>query len=308
MVTNNYTNIDFASEIEFDKILTNPILDIAARFWEKDRYEAFKVCYRSMRVIDDLVDFRKASGEELSESEIVLITKQIQDWLEALKNNSPIDSFQGSLLDTMTEFNIPIWPWERLAKAMIYDLNHNGFRTFLIFLRYCEGAAIAPASIFMHLCGLKPDKSNVFTDIRKAARPLALFSYIVHILRDFQKDQQASLNYFAEDILISEDVTLQDLKDTAEGKIIKPEFRALIGKYHQIGEYYRKMSRTNLDNILPMLSPQYQLSLNVIYGLYLQIYKRVKPLNGVFSTTELNPEPSEIKDELNLIISEFKPF
>jgi hypothetical protein len=60
MVTKNNTYIDFAIDVEFDKILTNPILDIAARFWEKDRYEAFKVCYRSMRVIDDLVDNRKA--------------------------------------------------------------------------------------------------------------------------------------------------------------------------------------------------------------------------------------------------------
>ena len=45
---------------DFEKILTNPILDIAARVWETDRYDAFKTCYRSMRWIDDLVDNRKA--------------------------------------------------------------------------------------------------------------------------------------------------------------------------------------------------------------------------------------------------------
>lgn len=306
MVTNNFTNIDFASEIDFDKILTNPILDIAARFWEKDRYDAFKNCYRSMRVIDDLVDFRKASGPELTENDIKVIKKQILDWLESLKNNSPIDSFQQNLLDTISTFNIPIWPWERLAKAMIYDLEHDSFKTFLIFARYCEGAAIAPASIFMHLCGFSSNKSNKFTDIRKAARPLAIFSYVVHIMRDFQKDQQAGLNYFSNDILESKGVTLQDLRDTAEGKPIKPEFRAVIREYYQIGEYYRKMSRANLDNILPLLSSQYQLSLNVIYGLYLQIYERVKPQSGIFDTSELNPKPSEVKARLNTIISEFK--
>lgn len=307
MVTKNNTDIDFAIDVDFDKILTNPILDIAARFWEKDRYEAFRVCYRSMRVIDDLVDNHKATGVELSESEIKFIKKQINNWLESLLSNSPIDTFQNDLLKTINTFKIPLWPWERLAKAMIYDLEHNGFRTFLVFLHYCEGAAIAPASIFMHLCGLTADNSIVFKDLRKAARPLALFSYIVHIIRDNQKDRQAGLNYFSEDILISENVTLQDLNDTAAGKPIKPEFRALIFKYHQIGEYYRKMSRANLDNLLPLLTPKYQLSLEVIYGLYMQIYQRVSPQSGLFNTAELNPAPDEVKICLNRIISEFKP-
>ena len=55
--------LDFAREIPFDEILTNPILDIAARVWEQDRYDAFKICYRSMRRLDDLVDHRKETGE-----------------------------------------------------------------------------------------------------------------------------------------------------------------------------------------------------------------------------------------------------
>jgi len=308
MVTKNNINIDFAIDVEFDKILPNPILDIAARFWERERYEAFQICYRSMRVIDDLVDNRKVSGLEITEREIEFIKNQILNWLESLRNNTPIDSFQKDLLATINAFKIPLWPWERLAKAMIYDLEHNGFKTFLIFLRYCEGAAIAPASIFMHLCGVTADKTNVFTDLRKAARPLAIFSYIVHIIRDFQKDRQAGLNYFADSILISENVTPQDLNDAATGNSIKPEFRSLIGKYHQIEEYYRKMSRANLDNILPLLAPQYQLSLEVIYWLYLQIYERVKPQSGFFTTAELNPSPDEVKTCLNRIISEFKAF
>jgi len=308
MVTKNNTYIDFAIDVEFDKILTNPILDIAARFWEKDRYEAFKVCYRSMRVIDDLVDNRKATGIEITEDEIKIIKEQILNWLESLKNNTPIDSFQGDLLKTINEFNIPLWPWERLAKAMIYDLKHDGFKTFLVFLRYCEGASVAPASIFIHLCGVKPDRSNVFTDIRKAARPLAIFSYIVHILRDFQKDQQAGLNYFCDDLLTSKGVTPQELNDVAKVKGVKSEFRALISEYFIIGEYYRKIARANLDKLLPLLEPQYQLSLEVIYNLYLQIYQSVKPDAGLFTTKELNPAPNEVKDRLSLIISEFKPF
>lgn len=47
-------------ELDFQQILTNPILDIAAHVWEEERYNAFKICYRTMRILDDLVDDRKS--------------------------------------------------------------------------------------------------------------------------------------------------------------------------------------------------------------------------------------------------------
>ena len=52
-------HFDFNWDLDFNQILTNPILDIGARFWEDERYNAFRICYRSMRLLDDLVDNRK---------------------------------------------------------------------------------------------------------------------------------------------------------------------------------------------------------------------------------------------------------
>ncbi len=54
------------TEKDFQKIVTNPILDIAARYWDNDRYEAFKICYKSMRIIDDFVDDRKVINKKIS--------------------------------------------------------------------------------------------------------------------------------------------------------------------------------------------------------------------------------------------------
>ena len=136
--------LDFTSQPDFQKILTNPILDIAARFWEDDRYEAFKVCYRSMRIIDDMVDDRKASGLKLNENEKQQYTNIILDWLHSFNEKKDSDNFLNELLETIDKFKMPHWPWQRLSKAMIYDINNEGFPNFLTFLRYTEGAAIAP--------------------------------------------------------------------------------------------------------------------------------------------------------------------
>ena len=69
MTTQPDGSLDFAVNLDFSEILTNPILDIAARFWDDDRYAAFKICYRSMRLIDDLVDERKESGGPITQQE-----------------------------------------------------------------------------------------------------------------------------------------------------------------------------------------------------------------------------------------------
>jgi len=304
------SHIDFALDLDFSEILTNPILDIAARFWEDDRYEAFKICYRSMRVIDDLVDNQKSVGRQLGAEEQNLFASMIDDWICSLRRRRAADYFQEQLIDTIERFRLPLWPWEKLAAAMLYDLYHNGFASFHKFLRYTEGAAIAPAAVFMHLCGVNRT-GDKFTppvfDIRAASRPLALFSYLVHIMRDFQKDQRDHLNYFAENIMTDEGLTEADLQLAAAGGEIGRPLRDLMQRYKTLADYYRHRSRLKLDQLLPRLAPRYQLSLEVIYGLYHQIFQRVNTDTGRFTTAEHNPTSEEIQAELDRIIAAFRP-
>ena len=113
----------FDQTLDFQKILTNPILDIAAHFWEDERYNAFKICYRSMRGVDDLIDNPKAVFRKISEVEKQQLTIMVHDWLEAIKDATPYDSFQKQLAETRARFQIPLWPWQKLSKSMIYYLN-----------------------------------------------------------------------------------------------------------------------------------------------------------------------------------------
>jgi phytoene synthase len=294
-----------ARKPDFEEILKNPILDIAARFWDGERYEAFKVCYSSMRVIDNLVDDRKATGIRISEPERERMTGAVMEWLNAVGGASGNTSHM-SLVETRARFLIPPWPWQRLARSMIYDINHDGFKTFPDFRRYSEGAAVAPASVFMHLCGVtKKDEQYVRPgfDVRKAARPLALFCYIVHIIRDFQKDQSENLNYFAENFVAEYGLDRSMLKDIARGGGVKAGFRSLMARYYGFAEFYRRKAALMIEEIAPCLEHRYLLSLRVIYSLYLQIFERVDVKKGGFTTEELNPSPKEVRERIELCIS-----
>ncbi len=310
MKSDNITDLDFALDIDFGKILTNPILDIAARFWEPERYEAFRTCYRSMRIIDDLVDNRKIGTSSISAHERAGLGDMINDWVESLRKGLPTDLFQEQLLQTMRRFCIPLWPWERLAKAMIYDVSHSGFASFRVFLRYCEGAAIAPASVFMHLCAIGIEGEHIVLppfNIRRVARPLALFSYLVHIMRDFQKDQLNRLNYFADNILAESKLSQLDLLEAVENAEAAEGLRYLMSRYRSFADYYRRRARSTLDEHLPLLGDRYQLSLEVIYRLYVQIFERIRPQSGSFTTTELNPSPDEVHVRLKQVVADFRP-
>lgn len=302
--TDNQT-LDFAREIPFDQILTNPILDIAARLWETDRYDAFKICYRSMRRLDDLVDHRKETGEPINAAEVELFTRMMADWVKQVAERKVTDPFVAQMVETTDRFAIPLWPWERLVRSMVYDLTHNGYASFLQFLRYTEGAAISPAAIFMHLIGLPKVGDLPAYDIREGARALALFSYLVHIVRDFQKDHKANLNYFCDDLMTRAGVSREECTEIAQSEEPTKAFRRLIAEYVRLAEFYRQKARRKIDSLLPLLEPRYQLSLELIYQLYEQIFAKIDPEKGNFSGAELNPSEAEIKERIDLTIDRF---
>lgn len=309
MKTQDTNHFGFGQNIDFKQILTNPILDIAAHFWEDERYQAFKICYRSMRAVDDLIDNRKAATRKISKIEKRQFKAAIKDWVEALETATPYDSFQNQLVETRAKFQIPFWPWQKLAVSMLYDLHHDGFSTYPAFIKYAEGAAVSPAAIFMHLCGVFKEYGSYRSphfDIRKAARPLALFCYFVHIVRDFQKDQYDNLTYFADSLIAENGLNRSMLKEIAAGGKINTGFRNLTRQYYTFTERYRRKARRTLDSISAHLEPRYRLSLEIIYGLYSQIFERIDVTNGKFTMVELCPSPEEVQSRINQIISIFE--
>jgi phytoene/squalene synthetase len=177
------------------------------------------------------------------------------------------------------------------------------------FLEYSIGASVAPASIFVHLNGLQKVNNHYVApvfDVRRAATPCAVFSYLVHIIRDFQKDQLNNLSYFADDLILKNGLTRQDLRNFAEGKPANANFRNLIKIYYDLADQYRLKTFEIIRDIKPLLDPEYQLSLEIIFDLYLMVYERINISKGKFTSEELNPTSDEIRERVLKTIMKFK--
>lgn len=283
--------------IDLAKIDKHPNILIAASFWDEERYNAAKICYKFMRDIDDLVDGRKSIDITISCLEKQVLSEKVRNWIKCLDKYTSNDPETMELIETIDTFRIPLLYFHNFALAMQYDIDNNGFPDFNSFIEYAEGASVAPASIFVHLCCLRKENGNFVSlpvDVRDIARPCALFSYLVHIIRDFRKDQNENLNYFASDILKENGLTPGELKRIAEKGDIPQGFRNVIRFYKEQAEVYRKQTLQQIEDLRGIIDERYMKSLEIIFKLYLAIYNRIDEDKGTYSAEELNLTNSEI--------------
>jgi phytoene/squalene synthetase len=301
--------LEIFNSIDFEKIKDHPNILIAANFWDEERYQAAKTCYKFMRAIDDLIDDHKARNKRISEDEREIFVGHVNDWIHSLAQEGNVDPMKKELADTISRFKIPLWPLEAFAKSMIYDIHFDGFPTMKAFLEYSGGASVAPASIFVHLCGLNKVNNEYYPnkfDLKSTAAPCAIFSYLVHIIRDFQKDTNHHLCYFADDLLKKHGLSREELRNIAGGSNSSEGFRRLIKEYYESSGEYRDKTLDMIRQIRPSLGPNYRLSLDIIFNLYLLVYERIDWQKGNFSMAELNPTPAETRQRVYETILQFR--
>ena len=295
--------------IDFDKIIDHPNILIAANFWDEERYQAARTCYRFMRTLDDLIDNHKAEHNGIAEEEKDRLKGSLNQWMDMLRAGKNPEPFSNGLTETINRFRIPLWALEAFAESMLYDINHDGFATIGDFVQYAGGASVAPASVFVHLAGLQSN-DGVYSDppfnVRRTASPCAMFSYFVHIIRDFRKDQLNNLSYFSDDIVYRHNLTRADLKNIALGAPVTDNFREMMREFYRITDGYRISTLRVINEVCPLLEPRYRLSLEIIFDLYMMVFERIDPDKGSFSTEELNPTPEETRERVRLVIERLK--
>ncbi len=299
---------DIFQSIDFEKITDHPNILIAANFWDEEKYRAAKVCYKFMRSIDDLIDNYKSDHTTVDIPEKALLEANVNNWINSVFNGQN-DETTSELTETIRKFRIPAWPLEAFARSMIYDIYHDGFPTLEVFLDYASGASVAPASIFVHLCGLKKVNGEYVEpsfDVRESSAPCAIFSYLVHIIRDFVKDHTHNLNYFPDDLMKKYSLDREKLLRMAQSGNVTPDFRNMIKEIYSVANEYRIKTFEIKQKIKPQLEPRGQLSLEIIFALYEMVFERINIESGTFTTEELNPSAKEIKEKVREVIETFE--
>ncbi len=295
--------------IDFEKIVDHPNILIAAHFWDAERYQAARNCYKFMRAIDDLIDNYKTEHVTIAPENQAQFEADVYRWIGTVIEATHEIPSHRELIETVHRFCIPFWPLEVFAKSMIYDIYHDGFPSLQGFIDYAGGASVAPASIFVHLAGLTQKDGKYFPpvfDVKEVATPCAIFSYLVHIIRDFQKDHLNNLNYFPDDLIANYGMDRQQLLFMAKGGQITDGFRKMIRELYQVADIYRERTLDMICQIKPLVEPRSQLSLEIIFDLYLMVFERIDIENGNFTSEELNPTWQEIKNRVGQVIERFE--
>ena len=168
--------------------------------------DLFACCYAAMRVLDDVVDESYVVAAERSKEETLAYVDLWRTQAEAAASGNFVVSasaIEPEIFDALNAYlgssRIGAMPWRHLAKAMRRDINREAIEDWIGFEAYCSGAAIAPAEVFIYIlsCRIDGELRTVSTLPRPPlyyARDLALFCYLIHILRDLAHDARRHEN------------------------------------------------------------------------------------------------------------------
>lgn|SRR5574341_540789 len=276
-----------------------PYLYLVARYFQdKEKYKAFCSTYASMRVIDDQIDSIPWRGR-LGLIQKLRYRKEIQNWLEKIEACQNGDSARQpiflALQDTFTKFQIPLFPWRNLARAMQKDVGKDSFSTLQEFVQYAEGAAIAPATVFMFLLTAQGNAKGYCwefseKEIYRFARELALFCYLTHIIRDVSSDLQlgrSGLLYIPEKDLSKYGLGKQDLLGFKKKKAVNAEFKNLAAGYVKTARTYEAKGRKLLQKLNSHLEPDSCFILTLLLKFYSATLEKIEEADyNVFSGKE----------------------
>lgn len=280
-----------------------PNLYLAANFLEpEEKFRAFLASYAAMRLVDDLADDSRAQGD-ISPREQKRLASKIDDFAQMFESGRLDFSlpYSGELHAAIARFRIPTWPFTLLAESMKFDLVNDRFDTFEQFLWYSEGAAVAPAAIFMHLAGCSySNEGRVHLpkfDIREAARPLAIFSYLVHILRDFKKDFKAGaqpLIYIDLGTTEMFFVSTQEMAETVATEKQSLKFTKMIMWLFNRLTAFQVEAEASLHALKPQLPDDGRFTLRFIYELYGAIARKISRHGYIIVREEIDLRSEDI--------------
>jgi len=282
-------------------------------FRDLDRYQAFCAFYAIMRILDDRVDGLPARAG-LSRKRRTAEHNVVEAWRLAVRScfeDAAGDSVEGAppcpeaphLLTAFREshirFPVPWRLWENFFSAMHRDIDRPRFCTYQAFLRYAEGASVAPTTIYLTLIaaadadpGLPRPLPQGF-DLIRCGRHLGRFAYLGHMLRDLAQDLFAVPErqlYLAADDMAAFGVSEQKLASEAAARRAGPRTRALVGELVRRARAELARGRARMHALEGRLESDRAFVLEFIVTLYERILDKIQrcgndPFTGLHHLT-----------------------
>lgn len=188
----------------------SPLVRAAGLLRCPERRALFDCTYAAMRIVDDAVDAAPRLPRRAVAARVDRWLTQAVAAMRGRFRPQP-DSYEPALFAALDRYGggstIGPTPWRRLARALQTDVAGRKLATWRDFMTYAEGASVAPAGIFIYIIGCEVGRGSR-TRLRLPrppaayARDLALFCYLVHMLRDLAPDVRAGLTTLPASLLV----------------------------------------------------------------------------------------------------------
>lgn len=255
----------------------------ATRALPKARRDFFSAAYAAMRVIDDAVDEEfLVLPEDRRAQERSAVHARIDAWRRLTAEGEATGALAPLLGEgfeaVVRPSNLGPGPWNGLAAALHEDADEAAMPDWAAFERYAEGATVAPAEIFIHL--LASERTECGLQYRLAipaisyARDLAVFCYLVHILRDLAKDASVSgrLVTIPQDVLSGAGLD-RDSIAAAVARDRRDVLDALAAPILARAEGFRVRGRARIADLLQHLDVRERLALDGLVTVYERLHR-----------------------------------
>jgi phytoene synthase len=284
----------------------NPFLYYVSSFFkDKNKFKAFCSTYASMRILDDFIDDIN-NRNSLTSNEKMFYLSEIDRWETLIIDCHNGYKFDNPILlalsDTFQNFNFHLTPWIELARSMRCDVEKSRFKTFEEFLKYAEGAAVAPATVCMYVLiaannGIKYDCEMKDLDPYYYAKDLAIFCYLTHILRDISCDLELGekgLIYISQDDMKKFSISANDFWRFKKNKTINRNFKELMKFQTQRAKEYGEKGEMLMKELFYMLDVDCRFKLNLLVSLYKKTMEKIEKVEYNVFNGEHELSSSEI--------------
>jgi phytoene/squalene synthetase len=251
-----------------------------SRQLSRHRHNFFVSIYAAMRTVDDFVDENFLAKNAIDRSVAREGARSyIRGWLAQMNGdtgNVLDEFFVEAIGHTVHRSDINLDYFAHFAQSMTDDVDEREFCKWSDFINYCTGATISPTSIFVYMLSCRITRNSQISyhydlpqDPDYYAADMAIFCYIVHILRDLALDalQSKRLITIPTDILSAASLTLEKLRMCVREKEydkLLPLANILLEK----ANFYLERGRLRTTELYKFLGNDEKLALERLYKVY----------------------------------------